>query len=190
MFSETVGSRTLLYGRQMGKGEANPGDTVFLVDSTKPDPVLWLGSPGSLLGTEMMGKAEPLPPQPEWSQHPLWQQPPEDGPYSSRYGLCGDDLFCYVYHIKTQQRELLWYRQGQMAPVRIPLNFKLSDEAAKAIKAMEEADDDPLKKQRRSSDTSLDLFCTPQGLCFIESGKGFWFLPFNDIKAHLKADPH
>jgi len=186
-FSQTAGSRTLLYGRHLLPPGAPQSDIVFMVDSAKPNPELWLGTPGPLLGTEMVGKPEPLPPQPDWAQHPLWQQPPEDGPYQSEYGFHGDDLFGFVIHAKTQGKELLWYRHGQTTPVRISLSFKMSDDAAQALKAMEEIDDDPIKKQRPPNNSPMTLSVTPQGLCFLAPNKGFWFLPFSDIDAYLKS---
>jgi len=185
--SQTIGSRTLLSGGQLVKGNASRSGIVFMVDSTKPNPELWLGAPGPLMGTEMVGKPEPLPPQPDWSQHPLWQQPQEDGPYLAEYGFRGDDLFNFGLHNKTQEKELLWYRHGQATPIRIPLSFKMNDEATNALKAMEEADDDPIKMQRPPNNTPMSMFCTPQGLCFLALNKGFWFLPFSDIDAYLKT---
>jgi hypothetical protein len=187
LFSQTVSSRTILYGTRLVPRDANTSDIVFMIDSAKPNPELWLGTPGPLWGTEMVGKPEPPPPQPDWSLHPLWQQPQEDGPYRSEYGFRGEDIYSFVIHIQTEEKELLWYRHGQKTPVRIPLSFKMSNEAANAVKAMEDADGDPLKGRRPPDNTPLSMYCTSQGLCFLVYRKGFWFLPFTEIDAYIKA---
>ena len=188
IFSETQGSRTLLYGSPFSNRGETKSDTVFMIDSTKPNPELLLGAPGPLFGTGMVGKPEPLPPQPDWSQHPLWVQPSSTDPhYYSRYGFRGGDIFGFITQPKNRETDLFWYRHGQANPIQIPLSFKMSDEATVALKAMEDADDDPIKNMRPHYDALLEMVCGQQGLYFVAANKGFWFLPFSDIDAFLKT---
>ncbi len=144
-------------------------------------------TPGSLWGTGMSGKQEPLPPQPEWSQHALWQEPPNEQASETSYGFRGDDLFCFVLHHKTGQKELLWYRQGQPDPTHIPLSFKMGEDAANALNVFDTADDDARKAQRLPDLTPLHMYCAPQGLCFVAASQGFWFLPFADVDNYLNT---
>ncbi len=183
-FFAKTGSRTLLYGRRLQPGD--PGEMAFLVDPAKPNPELWLGSPSTFLGTRMVGSPSPLPPQPPWSQAPIWPWP-AGAENTLGYGVHGDDLFGFVRQKATDQYQLLWYRRGGPAPLPIPLQFKMDDEAALALKKRAEADDDRTRRFRALQNTNLQMYATDSGLCFFAPSKGFWFLPYGDLGRYLGA---
>jgi hypothetical protein len=185
----TIGAQTLM----VGNGE------IVLLDPQRADPVPLMAPQAPTFRHLVPPGAQPVKTLAPWAAQAPWDPP--DGPPFYYSTVAYHDGSLYLLR-KPQKKggdyELLCYQRGNgRAPRDVPLEFHL-DEAAKADLAEEPAGA-PLANGpwttgllehpdtiRYPSDEVV-LFCTESGICIQPQCLGFWFLPYADIEAYLKA---
>jgi hypothetical protein len=184
--SQTDGVRTLLYGPGSVKTNA---DIVVMIDPAKNQPELWLGNPAPPFQSGFPGSEKaPRPELPPWARKAVWPKADHKELNASDYGFRGDDLFALVNRRQpTKITELVWYRHGDSKPIHIPLSFEIDSDTDKALSAFL-----PEVITKRIDDSGktnniVGLTVTPLGICFTPGEEGFWYLPFTDLDAYMKA---
>jgi nucleoredoxin len=178
------GTRTIVYGTR-DNGNKSLGDVVFMIDPSKDQPELLLGAPAQSLGTEMQGKYGPMPAA--WPSPPVWPTPAAGAINSSEYGIRNNDLFACVSDKATLKSEIVWFQRGRPEPVHIPLSFELNDDDAGVYKKIEDAEPAEKRQFLENPLAGGKMFWGPSGIFFAVSRLGFFFLPYTDIDAYLKA---
>ncbi|MCE0497333.1 MAG: hypothetical protein LV481_05230 [Methylacidiphilales bacterium] len=183
-FLSSDGTRTIIYGTRDYRNKSL-GDVVFMINPSKDQPELLLGAPAQSLGTEMQGKPGPMPAP--WPRPPVWPVPSEGAINSFEYGFRNDDLFARVSDKATLKNEIVWFQRGRPEPVHIPLSFELNDDAAGVYKKIEDAEPAETKQFFENPRAGGKMFWGPSGIFFAVSKLGFYYLPYSDIDAYLKA---
>jgi len=183
-FVVSDGTRTIVYGTRDYQNKSL-GDVVFMIDPSKDQPELLLGAPAQSLGTEREDKKGPMPAP--WPSPPAWPTPAAGAINSFEYGFRNNDLFAYVPDKANLKSEIVWFQRGRPEPVHIPLSFELNDEAAGIYKKIEDAEPAEKKQYLENPRAGGKMFWGPSGIFFAVSRLGFYFLPYTDIDAYLKA---
>jgi nucleoredoxin len=183
-FIASDGTRTIIYGTRDYHNKSL-GDVVFMINPSKDQPELLLGEPAQSLGTEMQGKPGPMPAP--WPSPPVWPPPSEGAIKSFEYGFRNDDLFARVSDKATLKNEIVWFQRGRPEPVHIPLSFELNEEAAGVYQKIEDAEPGATKQFLENPRAGGKMFWGPSGIFFAVSKLGFYYLPYSDIDAYLKA---
>jgi nucleoredoxin len=183
-FIVSDGARSIIYGTRDYRNKSL-GDVVFMIDPSKDQPELLLGAPAQSLGTEMKSEYGPMPAP--WPSPPVWPTPAAGAINSFEYGLRNDDLFAHVFDKATLKNELVWFRRGRPEPVHIPLSFELNDDVAGVYKKIEDAEPAETKQFLVNPRIGGKMFFGPSGIFFVVSKLGFYYLPYSDVDAYLKA---
>jgi hypothetical protein len=186
-YAEGDGTRTLIYG-QRDVEDRTPGDVVFMVDPAKNQPELLLGAPAPSPGTTRQAASTAPPPAP-WPTPPVWPASAASSRSFSEYGFRGDDIYARFSDNRLLKNGLFWYRRGQAEPLYIPLEFRPGDDAAAVFKKIQDAQ--PAEKLQFMENPLMGglMKMGQTGIFFIDHDYGFYFLPYADIDAYLKANP-
>jgi hypothetical protein len=172
-----------------GQGEAT------YIDPKETAPIPWMAADAPLYrrAKGLPGVTGPVPTP--WAKEAIWDCPPgkQKWMYPGAVAFRGGRLFILNQPNPTEDRfELLCYdRAFGRKPVHIPLSFQLTD-----------IDKPELEKHPGSLPNGFRLdqlehphspfiprvTGTSLGLCLTIQEAGFWFVPFADIDAYLKAN--
>jgi hypothetical protein len=189
-FNDTVvteDGRSLVFN---GQGEAT------YIDPKEVAPIPWMAADAPLYrrAKGLPGVTGPVPTP--WTKEAIWDCPPgkQKSMYPGSIAFRGGRLFILNQPDSTEDRfELLCYDHAfGRKPAHIPLSFQLTD-----------ADKPELSKHPGSLPNGFRLdqlehphspfipriTGTSKGLCLILQDAGFWFIPYSDIDAYLKAHP-
>jgi len=173
------------------------GEIIFL----SPDqivPEYWTASPIPIVRKRALPKTEPVKEIAPWASQTLWDLPADADVFIGKVAYTDNRLFILNRPtVKGGDYNLLCYEKGKgRNPQQIPLRFRLED-ATRA--ALVPKPDDPAGIAKLNlierpeatvyGDGSTSYYAMKQGLCLRPRSGGFWFLPYSDLEAYLKAYP-
>ena len=177
---------------------APPGEIVLLdPQAAAAQPLMMTAQPAT--------QKQPVSGSPPATERPSWAtQAPLDAPaelplYYNNVAFHDGTLFALrPPKIKGGEYDLLCFRPGPGRTARhIPLVFHLDDQGHADFATMPaNAPATWVPGQIEHPDTTvfptdgIQFFATKDGLCLEPFNVGFWFLPYADIEAYLKANPN
>ncbi len=182
--TSTLG-RTLLHGSTT---HSNRLKAAILFDPARSQPEVWMGPVSSL--KVRSGKEWIQPESPEWSNSFFWPAADKEAGEEIECSIRGDDLLCLVRnHSEGERARLIYYRRGKTDPIHIPLRFEMQPDALNALKSVlsEKVNTFDVISKPHEHPHILEMQVASSGLCFRALHHGFWFLPFAELDAYLKA---
>jgi hypothetical protein len=130
-----------------------------------------------------------------WAAQAIWD-PPSEHTWYTKMAFTRDRLFILDPPAqKGGDYDLLLFQKGQARTGRhIPLEFHLSDTDRPSLSAKPDhapatwtADEIEHPDTTKYPSGNVQFFGTAQGLVIQPANVGFWFIPYSDIDAHIKA---